>query len=355
MLGVSGFLTNWLENGHLWVDVFIVISGFCLMLPVTRSRTLRGGWQTFYKSRARRILPPFYAAVGFALAIALLHHHHLSTALVLSNLLLLQDVWPQSFLLDGPLWSVALEWKIYFLFPLFVWLWLRVGSRAVLITSVALSLLLLALYARLQFIPDLSLACPWYIFLFALGMVSADLAQHNESSATEMSQRRSRAWLVLVAALALDWIVMHYSPLSSSGGQQGVAGVLVLSLSDSLVGLAVAALLFLLLQSATLQTHSAPLTLVRLTLSWRPLVFIGTFSYSIYLIHLLLVYDLGSRLIVVLHTSNPLVIIPLAVMLVLPFAFLFHLAFERPFMSKPGIKIKTEAQAEAAAIVNPAP
>ena len=42
-------------------------------------------------------------------------------------------------------------------------------------------------------------------------------------------------------------------------------------------------------------------------------------------------------------------------MLVLPFAYLFHLAFERPFMSKPGTKIKTEAQAEAAAITSPAP
>ena len=355
MPGVSGFLTNWLENGHLWVDVFIVISGFCLMLPVTRFRTIRGGWQTFYKSRARRILPPFYAAVGFALALALLHHHHLSAALILSNLLLLQDVWPQSLLLDGPLWSVALEWKIYFLFPLFVWFWLRFGSRAVLIASGVLSLFLLALYVHLKFIPDLSLACPWYVFLFALGMVSADFTQRGEYSAKEQRQGVSGAWCALAAALALDWVMMHCSPLSSSSEQRDKVRVLLLPLSDCLVGLAVAALLFLLHHSAASQSKNTPLTFVRLLLSWRPLVFIGTFSYSIYLIHLLLVYDLGSRLIVLLHTNNPIIIIPIDVMLVLPCAYLFHLIFERPFMTKPGVKIKTEAQAEAAAVVNPAP
>lgn len=39
--GIAGWLTNGLLYGHLAVDVFIVLSGFCLMLIVARRR----GWQ----------------------------------------------------------------------------------------------------------------------------------------------------------------------------------------------------------------------------------------------------------------------------------------------------------------------
>src|SRR5882672_449165 len=44
--------------GHLSVTVFIVVSGFCLTLPViANDGQLRGGALSFMKRRARRILP----------------------------------------------------------------------------------------------------------------------------------------------------------------------------------------------------------------------------------------------------------------------------------------------------------
>ena len=44
--------------GHLSVTVFIVISGFCLAMPLLAADgQLRGGALTFFKRRARRILP----------------------------------------------------------------------------------------------------------------------------------------------------------------------------------------------------------------------------------------------------------------------------------------------------------
>jgi len=42
--------------GHFSVDFFIVLSGFCLMLPVVRSHQLNGGAWKFYKKRLRRIV-----------------------------------------------------------------------------------------------------------------------------------------------------------------------------------------------------------------------------------------------------------------------------------------------------------
>lgn len=93
----QGWPTGWLAYGHLAVDVFIVLSGFCLMLPVARFKELRGGARHFFARRARRILPPVYACIVLCLPINILvsrlgHHHQtmVSTKGLLVNLLLLK-------------------------------------------------------------------------------------------------------------------------------------------------------------------------------------------------------------------------------------------------------------------------
>src|SRR5437660_1154683 len=56
--GVLSTFTYSLVAGHLAVTVFIVISGFCLALPViANGDRLRGGSKNFFKRRALRILP----------------------------------------------------------------------------------------------------------------------------------------------------------------------------------------------------------------------------------------------------------------------------------------------------------
>jgi peptidoglycan/LPS O-acetylase OafA/YrhL len=54
--------------GHFAVAVFIVISGFCLMLPLARKDKMRlDGTGQFIARRAWRILPPYYAALVISL------------------------------------------------------------------------------------------------------------------------------------------------------------------------------------------------------------------------------------------------------------------------------------------------
>ena len=346
--GMKGFLTAWLDNGHLWVNVFIVLSGFCLMLPVVRSGVLRGGWRAFYKSRARRILPPFYAAVGFAVAKTLLRDHHVPLNQLLVNVFLLQDIIQLPNALDGPLWSVALEWKIYFLFPPLIWLWQRFGITAAMSAAAAVSVLVLVLYTQTHVVAELVYACPWYVFLFSLGMAGADFAFRDKLPA----RAAHTAWLLLVFGLVLYAVQSHVWP-DAPGGSTAVEFHLIAG--DLLNGLAAVSLLFLLTRmSASGRTHPVLTPVFRL-LSWRPLAFIGTFSYSIYLLHFLLIFAVHGFLVSHLHTANPLLLFPIDIPFVVALAYLFHLAFERPFMTKPGMKIKTETQAEAAAILNPAP
>jgi peptidoglycan/LPS O-acetylase OafA/YrhL len=112
------------------VALFIVLSGFCLMLPVVRhGAEIQGGAWQFFKRRARRILPPYY----FALAISLLliwtvigqkTNTHWDASLpadgkaIWTHLLLLQDVFQDtSARINHVMWSISVEWRIYFLFP----------------------------------------------------------------------------------------------------------------------------------------------------------------------------------------------------------------------------------------------
>jgi len=68
VLPAAGYywFTPWMQLGHYAVAIFIVLSGFCLMLPVANSAdgTLRGGFLGYVWRRVRRIVPAYYAAMA---------------------------------------------------------------------------------------------------------------------------------------------------------------------------------------------------------------------------------------------------------------------------------------------------
>ena len=80
---------------------------------------------------------------------------------------------------------------------------------------------------------------------------------------------------------------------------------------------------------------------VRKVLNWRPLVLVGTFSYSFYLLHAPLLQIIWQYLL------RPLKLSPFHEFLALSFAglpaiigisYLFHLLCERPFMRPPKVQ-----------------
>ena len=264
------------------------------------------------------------------------------------NVFLLQDLVGVSPVLDGPLWSVAVEWKIYFLFPPLVWLWARFGYTSSLISAAFLGVALTAFYVGVLHSADMTYSSPWYILLFALGTISADFTCRARLN----FHAQRTAWTIFSIALILDWVQAHFWPATTPGT---LLQTLHLPLADSLNGLVVSSLLFLLARQAIFGAKSLVLTPVFSLLTWQPLVFIGTFSYSIYLIHNILIYVLEVKLAALLHTHVTILAFPIDIAVVVTLAYVFHLAFERPFMSKPGSKIKTEKEAELAAAINPAP
>ena len=174
-----GRFTNWLLYGHFAVDLFIVLSGFCLMLPVLSAGSLKGGALSFLKRRARRIFPPYLVSLLVFTVIALLIQrdtaidpHRLMRALVV-NLLLFQDVIANQNIFNESSWSVALEWKIYFAFPAMLMVWRKWGIGGMTFFSMLLAAGYLGFVRALHPHMTLGHTCPWYFLLFDFGVCAA--------------------------------------------------------------------------------------------------------------------------------------------------------------------------------------
>lgn len=271
-------LAHLIELGNYAVPVFITLSGYVLMLPVARTATfeLRGGFWRYIWRRGKRILPPYYAAlILFGLMIFLIpamqtghdtawfNKIPVTPTGVIAHILLVQN-WSPAWIYQiiGPGWSVATEWQIYFLMPLVLLPIARLLSPWVM------------LVVALGIGPALSLLFPstaggnlWMIGLFGMGMIAALLSVKG----TPRISTRWFAWSGLVTCAAAAFWMVTLTPVSWV--QQGF--------SDTLAGAGVALLLVALGQTKLQGRTSVGVRV----LEWRPLVFLGLFSYSIYLIH----------------------------------------------------------------------
>jgi peptidoglycan/LPS O-acetylase OafA/YrhL len=330
--GYTAIFTGWLAFGHLAVTVFIAISGFCLMLPILRGNgELRDGLLKFLERRAVRILPPYYVALFASTVIAgLLLKVHTNTLYdaslpvtlhgIVTHILLIQNFFSDQYQINGPLWSIAVEFQTYLFFPFLILLRRRAGMRAVLLATFIVGV---GLY-RLLVIYGLGDRTPHYIFVFALGMSAAQLAfQGNFQTA----YTKTLAWSVLAGALACALVAHHFLP---EGRSKDVI--------DSLIGIAASTLMYL---AATDRRN-----IIARTFGWPPLAKIGLFSYSLYLIHFPLQQLLWQYLVVPYafsRTTNfALVALPGTVIIV-GLACGFYLLFERPFIA---LKPKTSAKRE---------
>lgn len=343
------YWTRVLTYGHISVDIFIALSGFCLMLPVAGGTgDLRGGALLFFKKRARRILPPYYAAVAVSLLLVFTvigkvtgtHWDHslpVTKHSILIHALLLQNFSTRDiFTIDYPLWSVSLEWWIYFLFPPLVWAWKRLGVIPTTLMACIASYALCHICVH-RFGQPFSLQ---YIALFVAGMLACEIVHGHSSFLSRLQGRIPWGIITLImTAIAVLAITKHIPHFTKEYKSDAIVGVWALCLLTYL-GIRL----------------DNPL---RRILSYKTTVFFGSFGYSIYLIHAPLIHIVNLYFVRPLHissTASLLVLEFVGLPLAVGVAYLFHLAFERPFMNtKPGVRIKTEAQAEVAAVESPAP
>jgi peptidoglycan/LPS O-acetylase OafA/YrhL len=327
-----------LRYGRFAVAIFIVLSGYCLMLPVIRSSNnyMSRGFLDYIKRRARRILPPYYAALFLSLLIAVFvlflnyfsifkwhespdygdFHPIFSYTDVLTHLFLIHNLSRDTLgSINSPMWTVATEWQIYFLFPiLLIPCWRRFGLISVVIVGFFLGIAPLYLLNGL-----FESASPWFIGLFALGMVAADIGFSQKPKLIAI--KNSFPWILLIIVFSLLAVLTEWKKLG-----------LDLWISDGFCGLVTACLLIYCTKSI-IEDKKSPIIL---QLFEHPLIIaLGSFSYSLYLTHGVVVTLLGHFLLSrQLSPVNFTVIFYLiAVPMSLAIAYLFYLVFERPFMS----------------------
>lgn len=317
--------------GQTAVDIFIVLSGYCLMLPVAQSQNgeLRGGVADYIRRRARRILPPYFFAIIFALALralrdsivnptGTLHSSDFTAGNLLSHLFVVHNLTPWIHGIDPPMWSVATEWQIYFIFPLLLLpTWKRFGVTA----SVAVAFAL-AVAIHFLFQGRVDQAYPWFIGLFALGMAGAVISFHHSERIHGWRERFP--WGVAASvtwAGTLGYCLLHKGWYPR---HQWIA--------DPLFGLATMLLLVYCTRHLT-ERSTGPSPIPRL-LSSRWAVFAGAFSYSIYLAHypLLELFVTLTLRLPVSGISKYALLLGVCLPLILIICYLFHLVCERPFM-----------------------
>jgi len=306
--------------GHVAVAVFIVVSGFSLSIaPARHDWQMSGGFKTFLRRRAWRILPTYWAALAlscfvFAVITPNLTGDGISTEAVGVHAVLLQD------LIDSPkpngaFWSIAIEWQIYFLFPLFLRLRRRLGSALLFLAAGVAAVGVYELATQTVTFHRLIGLTPQFAVLFVLGMGAASMINGG------VLARRAYVmpWLALGLAAAFVaicvvkgsiWVNTRYFWL------------------DLIVGTAVALLL------ASLAADQ-PGWLHRL-LSSRPLRSTGLYSYSIYCVHLpllWLVWHFGIGRIDVGRAGQFVLLLVIGLPVVLFGSYLFSLVFEKPFLT----------------------
>lgn len=310
-------LTDGLLYGHLAVDVFIVLSGFCLALP-EKARPVG----EFYLKRAKRILPAYFAVLIASVAHTLFWNGGpLDFRALGLHGLLLQDIFPETIVaFNPPLWSVAVEWKIYFLFPVLLWLLAKPRGTALVLAATAIIGYGLARIFMLsgKSVAELGHTCPWYVFLFGIGVCTGKLTSRWDGE----TKRLSVVVLALISSVLLLGLLFIF-PMKHAEADLARAFPVI----DPAMGLLTAACLAL--------WHHKPPKLLTL----RPVVFCGTIAYSIYLIHFPVLEMLAKKVIkpflpAASQELQTLALLGLGLPLVIAAAWVAWRLFEKPFLVK---------------------
>lgn len=326
------------HNASVGVLIFFVLSGFLLFLPYARTLVTpdQVAWpraSTFYLRRVRRIMPAYLTVFLAIVAVMLVvqtqaHHQLLSTALaqlpwsrLATGLFLIFDIRRSTFDLfagvnpvigyvDGPLWSLTVEWQFYLLLPLLAWALAQLRSlRRVLLALMLLigcGLAIRGTAAWLHYAGGIedptTLPQPLgllfsllygmrgkYLEVFALGMlISLFYVWAIEQRHWTPAQHRHLALLLLpfcgigfvLCSLWATFGAGHYEGLDAflwpSAARHGAGAISYAIAGDWLFSLCAAALL--------LSVLCLPRSLGAF-FSLRPLTFLGLISYSLYLWH----------------------------------------------------------------------
>jgi peptidoglycan/LPS O-acetylase OafA/YrhL len=258
-----------MQLGYLGVHLFLILSGFCIAWAYVGPSARTFDWRDFFKRRAARILPAYYVALTISIILALPMPIDVLFWQTLSHITMTHNFFAKTVLaLNSPFWSLALECQLYIVFPMLLFGYKKFGLALTLVLTFCIQMIY-RFFIAWNFGTDydlLTFVLPWSvagrILEFGLGMWAACLIGRYSNTAL------SRAGQKLTWILSILFFIGAFVIRPKLGGTAPVTDLLW-SLS-----------FFCLLHAA-----SVPGSILNRLCSWRPIVWLGVMSYSVYLVH----------------------------------------------------------------------
>lgn len=315
-------------GGHDCVTVFICISGFSLTIPLAKggyaALSSQGAMRNYFIRRFLRIAPPYYVAIAAVVLLAIFYpglsaatgtpwnnaFPILDARSIFAHLLFVHSLDPTLIsLISSSFWSIGTEAQLYFWLPLvLVPIAIRKSMAWGVIASLVLSLMLIPIKA-------FDLACLNYVFTFSVGAFVADQIFNPKAK----EQRPGVAIVAIATLLIVANIVIALSTKSHWAARD--------SIFTPVLGLC----LYILAKGGV---AGFIVSSIRRLLSRKVMAYLGKISYSLYLVHYVVIGLVHSALILRGSTPHIIVIAVLvgAPILSIAVAILLQMSVEAPSM-----------------------
>ncbi|SEO62702.1 acyltransferase [Paenibacillus sp. OV219] len=266
--------------GHQAVIFFFLLSGFVLALPFAEGKSR--GYGNFMLRRLIRLYPPYIVSLAFGLILRLLCYRvpindlwsrPIGWVPILQHVFMIDQFHQQYF--NPVVWSLVMEMRIALLFPFIIWFVMRANWMWSCLIGFVLSICGILLHVRYQESIDFFTNyydTAHYVFMFVVGAI---MAKHRHRLVDYFKSLRivTRLVLGIVAFIVYTW------GNNLGWDHWGLEGNLV---SDW----------FTMLTSSFFIIAALASVRFKSVLHWRPIAFVGRVSYSLYLVHLVVLIAL---------------------------------------------------------------
>jgi peptidoglycan/LPS O-acetylase OafA/YrhL len=269
-------INRFLSFGGIGVDLFFVISGFCMYLMHTRKNVAfsKESYKQFIIKRWKRIAPAFYVAVIFAAFLYLLQNGIFPFKSLIYHVLFI-NIFNGQNILSPPFWSLSTEWHFYLILPLIFiadksgrWIFIRI----IVLMSISLVLRFFLFHGY-----DLSsgITVPsyeiWYRFIeFGFGILAARFY---------IQQKKLPNFLSGATGFIISFFIAFFGRVCMTTdffSKFGEIDFIIRALGEPILTFGFGIMILNLITTESI--------FEKITTS-RPVIFIGKISYSMYLWH----------------------------------------------------------------------
>ncbi|HEX8021407.1 acyltransferase [Mucilaginibacter sp.] len=266
-------------SGQLGVSIFFVISGFVLPYSISKINYTIAGFPNFMLKRLLRIEPPYWATIALLFILGIVPWQNFDIRQLAVNIFHIAPLFKNYNWYSPTFWTLSIEFQYYILLGLFFPLLMRCKPAVSILIVCGISVI--CVFAKLN-IRDLVFT---YWYDFATGYI-AFMCMTNK----------------ITTQTAIIYLTVFCAIVAS--------GVSILT--------------------GALPFATALIILLFNKKPYKPFLFLGNISYSLYLTHTIVIFFFLK--FAKAYLSNQMVLFPLTILSCVGFAALFYTIIEKPVL-----------------------